>query len=275
DLSCRYGKTVLVFDPGDKIYSIPIQNFIVFHTWQYRFEKKQNEIIIPAISEDVGRGRDIIRHKNTSHKPSVGFCGWAAFPSVRVFFSAYWRKVVIFFQTILTGNKKLFVKNKGLLFRRAILKKLKRSNRVVSNFIIRKSFGSNKLTIKGSAEKARAEYIDNIANTDFSLAIRGDGNYSIRFYEILSMGRIPVLFDTECVFPMEKETDYDSIILRINISDIDKIDDKIFEFYDRLSDDDFIERQRRARDLFLNELYYPVFLKYLFADKQNIQSLLG
>ena len=70
---------------------------------------------------------------------------------------------------------------------------------IKTDFIIRKGFwapGIDKVV-------ARREYFDNIRRTVFNFCYRGAGNFSYRLYETLMMGRIPVLVDTDCVFPID------------------------------------------------------------------------
>lgn len=72
---------------------------------------------------------------------------------------------------------------------------------IKTNFILRKGFwapGVDKLI-------ARREYFENMENNLFVFCYRGCGNFSYRFYETLMMGRIPVLINTDCVFPFWNE----------------------------------------------------------------------
>jgi hypothetical protein len=44
-------------------------------------------------------------------------------------------------------------------------------------------------------------------NALFIFCYRGAGNFSYRFYETLMMGRIPILINTDCVFPFDSKVD--------------------------------------------------------------------
>lgn len=50
---------------------------------------------------------------------------------------------------------------------------------------------------------ARREYYRHMMNSSFTLCMRGGGNFSYRFYEALSFGRIPILIDTDMELPFE------------------------------------------------------------------------
>lgn len=45
--------------------------------------------------------------------------------------------------------------------------------------------------------------ITDIQNADFILSVKGDGSFFCRFYEALSLGRIPFFIDTDCILPFE------------------------------------------------------------------------
>lgn len=83
-------------------------------------------------------------------------------------------------------------------------------------FIIRPGFWA-----PGMAKMdARKEYIDNMLSGAFTLCMRGGGNFSYRFYEALSFGRIPVLIDTDTILPFENEIPWHEYIIRLDLKDI-------------------------------------------------------
>ena len=45
------------------------------------------------------------------------------------------------------------------------------------------------------------EYYENIKNSDYVLVFKRTGNFSIRLYETLMMGRIPIFINTDCLLP--------------------------------------------------------------------------
>ena len=70
-----------------------------------------------------------------------------------------------------------------------------------TDFILRNGFwapGIDKLV-------ARKEYIDNINRNLFTFCYRGAGNFSYRFYDVMMMGRIPILITTDSVYPFEEK----------------------------------------------------------------------
>ncbi len=72
--------------------------------------------------------------------------------------------------------------------------------------------------------KARREYYTNMRNSSFTLCMRGGGNFSYRFYEALSFGRVPILVDTDMELPNERAIAWDDHIIRITYRDFMRMD---------------------------------------------------
>lgn len=53
----------------------------------------------------------------------------------------------------------------------------------------------------------------NLEESHFIVANRGVGNFSMRFYQTLSAGRIPILIDTDVLLPFDEEVDWESSIV--------------------------------------------------------------
>lgn len=88
------------------------------------------------------------------------------------------------------------------------------------NFSVRE--GSVVLRPDSPEEKARrqAEYLAGIRDSWAVLCPPGVGLQSFRLYETMYLGRIPVLFGDQTVYPLEKDIDYDSFSIRIPGRDI-------------------------------------------------------
>ena len=88
---------------------------------------------------------------------------------------------------------------------------------IPTNFIYRQGFWAPEV---GSKIKARKQYYTNLSNNRYTLCIRGEGNFSFRFYEALSFGRIPILIDTDNDLPFNNIIDWSKHIIRIQESEI-------------------------------------------------------
>jgi hypothetical protein len=127
---------------------------------------------------------------------------------------------------------------------------------IKTNFIIRNGFWAPGI----DKNIARKEYFDNIENNLFTFCYRGAGNFSYRFYETLMMGKIPILINTDCVFPFEDKININDIALVINEKDIDNIDNhdttliNIIKSYYYKNKDNLLNIQQNNR--FIWETYY-------------------
>jgi len=218
-------KPLVVFFFNDSEVTIPLESALVFRTSLRRSTRRFNEFAVPGWSVDFGEsyfhGQISIREKQ-SH-PTVGFCGFVPVDETNV-------------------------------CRRAI-DALSGSNLLRTHFLLRPEFWAGALgTTRGRIQKVRQEYADNIAGTDYALCVRGAGNFSYRFYEVLSSGRIPVFVDTECVLPYEHFIDWRKYCVWVDVNDVDSIDEKIMAFHESLSSQDFIDLQQACRDLWVNWL---------------------
>lgn len=60
----------------------------------------------------------------------------------------------------------------------------------------------------------REMYKENIQHSHFTICDRGNGNFTMRMWHVLSLGRVPVLVEEDMVFPFYKEIDWDKICVR-------------------------------------------------------------
>lgn len=164
-----------------------------------------------------------------------------------------------FFKNNYLENSKLSVGFCGQIGsgRKKYLEILKNSD-IETNFIFRKGFWAPGVDRK----LARKEYFDNISNNLFTFCYRGGGNFSYRFYETLMMGRIPILVNTDCVFPFEDKININK--LGIIIEEKDDIINSIKEYYE-LNKNNLLDIQKNNRKIW-EEYYSPVgFIKSLIS----------
>ncbi|MBU6142089.1 exostosin family protein [Patescibacteria group bacterium] len=269
-LAKRSGKKLLIFDLSDYTERpVDTENAVIFRVAGYRHHLKRNEIIMPYFVEDLSREGEVY-WRTKGDKPVVGFCGWADFKNGTQKAKAYVKKWYFAVLYALAGDKDVGAHQQGLLFRRKLIRVLMDSAAVKTNFIIRKAYGSHRDTIELPPDEARKQYIQNILDSDLTVSIRGDANASQRFYEVLSLGRIPVLLDTDCVLPLEDEIRYDEFMLRIPHRDIDRAGDIIAEFYGKLPPEDFKKMQQRAQEVFENYLRADSFFGHVLPKLSGL-----
>jgi hypothetical protein len=261
----EHKKKLLIDAFGDTMEVLPYDDVIVLRFAQYRRHLKANDIIIPAYVEDLLEtqydGKLSVRKKG--EKPTVGFAGWGRLPFWK-HIRSYLKEVPVYLWSLLSPKDAVF--RKGVFLRTEALSLLKKSPRINTTFLIRRSYSGNVRTAEKNPDVLRTEFVRNIVDTDFTLCQKGDGNQSTRFYETLSLGRIPLLIDTECVFPLEHGLAYEEFCGRINYTDLPRAADILADFYARLSPKDFTDMQKKARAAYEKVLRIDSFTPFLMDE---------
>jgi len=257
-------KPLLVDASGDVsgVVSIPYANVKVLRMNQYRFDAPSYEVKVPVPCEDLLESycNNKLQLRQKSPVATIGFVGWGNL-SLKQRIRSFVKEIPIRVRAL--GNKQYAAKIKGVFWRERVNRIFKNSNRIKTNFIIRSSYSGNTFDLQGNKEKNRREFIDNILNTDYTLVIRGDANEATRFYEVLSLGRIPVLIDTAVVLPLEQLINYHEFCVIVDHTDVKRAPEILADFHAKLSPEKFTEMQQKARDAFEQYLRYDSFSPYL------------
>lgn len=246
DTARAHGKHIIIDAMGDIDYDISIPETIVLKYGGYRFAKKENEIFLPPFADDLLErycdGKLSVRAK--SKKPVVGFAGWLEAPFFR---RIYWgaKDLPARLRGMVDGRYR--ADRKGIFFRRAAKRALDGSPAVATNILARTAYSGNVKTAAGNIETLRKEFVENALTSDLCLDIRGDANNSTRLFEILSLGRVPLIIDTERNFPFSDELDYRSFAITVDFRDIRKLPEIARAAYDAISDDVWRDMQVKAR----------------------------
>jgi hypothetical protein len=243
------GKPVLVFFVSDADEPVPVEDAIVLRTSMYRSQRRPREFAQPAWSEDFLEryfgGQLPLRRRG---KPVVGFCGLA--PRVQ-------RRLLRFREHA----------HPAADVRARALQVLRDAKGIDANFVIRSHFLGGAI-VNGRVDPAvmqrvRREYVDNMSGSDYVVCARGAGNFSYRLYETLSLGRIPVFVDTDCVLPFDFELDWREYCVWVDEGEVERAGEIVSEFHERLSDDDFVEFQRECRRLWEERIAPEGFFAHL------------
>ena len=276
------GKKIIVYFTVNSQERIPLDNAIVLRTSFRKSAAAPNEFAIPAWSEDfLERYRSgQLATRPWQSKPSIGFCG-QSFPldAFNPTLAREW----------LRGVKRRLIPNSvdpraldpspHLLLRRSCLRRLASAPQVQTDFLIRPQFFNG--VYRGgkpdpqAVQAARAQFVSNLIGNDYALCVRGLGNFSYRFYEALSCGRIPVFIDTNCVLPFEEWMRWDDYILRIPADEIHSLPEKLLAFHARLNDDSFGRLQRACRTLWedwLSPLGFHSHLHLYLASESSLSE---
>ena len=254
----KINKPTVFFCSVDSDSDIKLDNGFIFRTSFYKSKQKENEFALPAFCSDFTKKyfNGNIPFRERKDIPTVGFCG-QTFSPIRLFLKKIFRKG--YHQT--------------LWARPEAIKALMKENGFKSNLIIRSGFWGHVQTRSENinlAQKQREEYVANLVNSDYALCVRGSGNFSYRFYEALSMGRIPVFVNTDCVLPFEKYIDYKKICVWVEYDEIDKLPEKILEFHNKLTNDEFIALQKRCYETWKEWLSTEGFFKNFYRHFEEL-----
>jgi hypothetical protein len=254
DHAHRRGIPIFVFSLGDLTDGLRFDPRVrVFRVSAYRSSMSLQDIVIPTLTTDLGASGITLREK--SDTPVVSFCGQAGYVTLRQW-AGYFVK-----NMLLPSQRRL-----GVYWRRRMMAACRHSLLVTAKFIVRRSYSMAARTIELAPIAARRDFVLNVQESDFVLAPKGDGNYSNRFLEALSMGRIPVVPDTDIVLPLEHEIDYAKILVSVPMTQIKDTPRLIRAYYDSLSADVWRERQRLARETYERNLRQDAYFKKFFAE---------
>lgn len=254
----RAGKPIIIDGSGDLEYPIDVPNSVILRLSQYRYSKQPNEITLSYPAEDLLEAYKggTLQIRKKSEKPSVGFTGWASVPP-KTRLKLWLKELPITFAEVFSRERG--AEHKGILFRKQALAALAKSSRVEPHFTARASYSGHVKTMQGSPADIRREFVENLASSDYALCVKGDGNVSVRFYEALSLGRIPLFVDTACVLPAEDILDYREFCVFVDWRDIDRAGDILADFHAKLSPEQFETMQYKARAAFASYLRPDAF----------------
>ena len=259
----KYKKPILSWASGDYSLKIPDGNYILLQHNLSKSKLKKNQYAYPAIIRDPISNLKLygIDVSSPFYNFSISFCGVAN----RNFIDKYENLLKEFLFKIKSKIKKRYLDLdapiSGMKLRGDILDSLVRSTELRTNIIIR----NPKDRVKIKKQKYKIEYWDNMLSAPFTLCIRGNGNFSVRLYETLALGRIPVIIDTDCVFPLENQIDWRRHCIFIFDKDAQKAVRTAEQLIGRMSDDEIRKIQLINRKFWFDSLSFAGFY-YSFSD---------
>jgi hypothetical protein len=246
-LAQQSGIPVASFFYGDcSHHRLPMQTEYRFRHSLYQSTRRPGDYAVPTFSGDLLKahlgGQVVIRPKQT--QPSVGFCGyaapWGVKTTVKLLLHGYRQHL-----TPKPGQIPRY--HIGHVLRRVAIDRMAKSAKLQTDFILRDNTCMQHDV--DHHQKLRAEFVQNMVENDYIFCCRGSGNYSYRLYEALCFGRIPVLLNTDCVLPFDFTIDWKRYCVWVEEADLPNIANKIREFHDRLSAEEFASLQRSCRQL--------------------------
>ncbi len=201
-------------------------------------ERRPREYAWSAPADDCLRsssGQVIERQK--AGRPRVGFRG---------FVGSGWQRLV--YRMMGRGRKA-----EGLEFRARMLRNLQRSSRVETAFTPLKQFSMGaKGIMHQDAERADRTWLDYVAalqGSDYTLCLRGAGNFSYRFYEDALGWAYSRVCEHRCVLPFDGQIPWREHCVWVEESEVDQIADRVADFHEQISAADFVALQHANRKL--------------------------
>lgn len=267
DQARAHGKSVVLFSAGDYAATVPFSGLTIFQPSAYRsrrFENGNRVFAMPAFIPDFVEiycgGKLPLREKGD--RPVVGFCGLAG----GRWYQLLYRSLKLRMEQL---ECRVGVRRwepppfEPTTFRRKVLSYLQSSPGVDCNFILRNRYRAGyRARKKDPFHPTRLEYVQNMLESDYIVCMRGWGNFSVRFYEALCMGRIPVFIDTDCVLPYDHVLDYESYSVWVDSREIPAVSEKVAQHHRAISGEAFLELQHKCRRLWLNFLSREGFYRH-------------
>jgi hypothetical protein len=131
-----------------------------------------------------------------------------------------------------------------------VLEVFRKDARFETDYIIRQKYRGGVQTPE-NRQKTTLEYYNNQKNADLITCVRGVGNFSLRLYETLAMGRIPVFVDTDSPLPEISGKDWNDYVIWVDRKDVAKAPEIATNW---LKNKDIIVQKKKNRELWVDEL---------------------
>ncbi len=258
-------KKVLSFTTGDFGVAIPTyDNLIVFRPSGERSKLPNNHFGLPSFIVDplqkhFNSKKVYIREYNP--KPVIGFCGQtnsSTYNAIKETIRTVFRNLKFYCKLSNELPQKIQSTSK---LRSKVLEEIKKSSKLEANFIERNKYRAG-VKSKEERQKTTQEFYNNIKETDYTVCIRGAGNFSVRFYETLAMGRIPIFVNTDCILPLADKIDWKKHVVWIEENEIPFIEEKVLDFHNNCTPEKLKEIQYSNPKLWEEKLTLGGFFKH-------------
>lgn len=265
-------KPIWIYTSGDFGFTNYIANSFTFRLGGFKSKLSDSSFIIPSLINDP---YTVLQSKfNTlakAEKPSIGFVGHAQSGILKYgkeWLSHLKLKVKRTLKQTLIDKQSFYPSS---INRANYLSVLAKEKRLTTNFILRNNYRAG---VETEADKQRTtqEFYSNINTNAYTFCSRGVGNFSVRFYETLAMGRIPVLLNTDCKLPLEATINWKHHCVIIEENNIKNMTEIILEFHNSKTNKQFIQLQESNRALWQNTLKrdpYFIAIHDLFLTKNK------
>lgn len=223
DTAERAGLRTMVFGRDDMEPVMPSESIILLHPGPTRgAQPRATSLAVPYFFTERTHSGGL---RPEGDRPSVAFCGQGGSRPLATAATAARRARDIglnrirprFVAAPLRGHIPL---------RNAALESLRSNAGVDDRFIVRDRYRAGAETDQDRAQ-TQVEFDENLLSATYALCVRGSGNFSARFYEALSLGRLPLFVDTDCVLPFEDQIDWRARTVWVDADDVGDIGNRL------------------------------------------------
>jgi len=258
------GKMVWSFIAGDYGVKIPkFDNVIVFRLGGYQSQNLNGHLVMPVFIGDYLTEHKQLNHYLPSHytkKPIVGFCGQADASKNKAFFDILkimWHNSKSLLKLHVFETEPLIASS---YLRAQILKRLGNHDGIDADFILRKHYRAG-ITAQKQTNKTTFEFYNNMLESQYVLCVRGGGNFSVRFYETLMMGRIPIYIHTDGLLPLSDVIDWKQHLVWVEPHERHLVAEKAVSFHNNLTPELFFKLCESNRKLWEEHLTLKGFFQ--------------
>jgi hypothetical protein len=222
------GLRTLTFSIDDLEPLMPSDSMVLLHPGPTRGAQRRGmALAVPYVFTDRANGS---WRREATERPTVAFCGQGTSRrGASLALTA--RRALASAQNRLKPNVVTPPVRGHVSLRARALRSLHNDPRVDDRFVIRDQYRAGAVS-DAERSQTQADFDDNLRSASYALCVRGTGNFSARFYEALSFGRIPLFVDTSCILPFEDEVDWRQRCVWIERSQIDRISDLLVTAHD-------------------------------------------
>ena len=260
----RYNKIVWSINAGDFGVKLPyFENLIVFRQGGYVSNNQTGHMGHPSFISDYlskYQLKDIYLNIQYQSLPKVGFCGQAdlsKWNALKEMLKQHVRNIKIGMGFSYMEPQKIVSTS---YLRASLLKVLEISPEIDTRFIKRKQYRAG-ITKNKETHNSTTEFYTNILQSQYVLCVRGAGNFSVRFYETLMMGRIPLYIHTDGYLPLSDEIDWKAHVVWVDYKDRHRISEILLDFHQQLDQKSLRDLFRKNRKLWEEKLTLSGFFK--------------
>lgn len=204
----KYKKPVWVYTSGDYGITLKDPEITQFRFGGFASKFPSQTEVMPAFIQDPYRAQSVVPfYISKPKKPKIGFVGFSS-KNVKIWCKACASTMYGNLRRLLgkepTDKQNIYP---AAYLRKKYLNQLERNPEIDTTFIHRRQYRAGASSPEERAETTTT-FFNNIFNTPYTLCVRGAGNFSVRFYEVLASGRIPLVIDTDVKFPLEDVIDW-------------------------------------------------------------------